>query len=779
MTSIDKAGIAFISIFLTGALWPNIPHVSLIILAIVVISCLLLYSLSAFVVGALLGFIWVTLTAHWYLDWQIDSSVFHQNVIVEGTILSIGPPADNATQINAVNEDAIAPRQVRFNMRLDKIGKHVTYRSPNVRLSWFQPDAFPQQGQRYRLLVNLKPPGGLANPHSFHYQTWLASKNIVATGYVVKSPTNKVLRDATSLRQRSIDQLARLSLEQTPWLQALTFGYRADLTDADWSLLQVSGTAHLFAISGLHLSIVCGYALLAFRRPTAIALSVTNVGQVHIAKLSLIFALLLCLLYAYLAGFQVPVLRALIALALWTYLRLSNSHWRLSSVCIVLLITFFILFPYSILSVSFWFSFLAVLSIWCFVWRFGVPETVSFWSGLRYTCYLQIWLSLITAPMTYYIFGQLPIFALFANLLLVPWVSFVLVPLCLLGSFMMLLGLPYALFFEIAAKAMEVALYVMQQTQSLSDELALWRSQWGNEWHAVKGLNTTQMAFVLIIIGLCLLPFWPQRNALLTLLSLGFVASITLPHSTQTELLVFDVGQGSAALLHHRGRYWLFDTGGAYPSGFSMADSVLLPYLRHKGITSLDKVFLSHLHNDHAGGIETLAKHFQISKILSPAQDCVAPNKFLLEGLEASVLWPIESKSGHENNHSCVVLLDINGRKILFTGDIERTAETAIVASGKALKADILIAPHHGSFTSSSDTFVQAVQPKYVVFSAGSSNRWSFPNPQVVQRYLDIGSRPLQTGKQGAIAFSFDKQDIRVTTYREDMYNRWYYKSSD
>lgn len=343
----------------------------------------------------------------------------------------------------------------------------------------------------------------------------------------------------------------------------------------------------------------------------------------------------------------------------------------------------------------------------------------------------------------------------------------------------MLLGLPYALLFEIAAKAMEVALYVMQQTQSLSDELALWRSQWGNEWHAVKGLNTMQMAFVLIIIGLCLLPFWPQRNALLTLLSLGFVASITLPHSTHTKLLVFDVGQGSAALLQHRGRYWLFDTGGAYPSGFSMADSVLLPYLRHKGVTSLDKVFLSHLDNDHAGGMETLAKHLQISKVLSPAEACVAPNKFMLEDLEASVLWPIESKSGHENNHSCVVLLDINGRKILFTGDIERTAETAIVASGKALKADILIAPHHGSFTSSSNTFVQAVQPEYVVFSAGSSNRWSFPNPQVVQRYLDIGSRPLQTGKQGAIAFSFDKQDIRVTTYREDMYNRWYYKSSD
>lgn len=343
----------------------------------------------------------------------------------------------------------------------------------------------------------------------------------------------------------------------------------------------------------------------------------------------------------------------------------------------------------------------------------------------------------------------------------------------------MLLGLPYALFFEIAAKAMEVALYVMLQTQSLSGDLAFWLSQWASGWQELKGLNAIQMAFLLIIILLCLLPFWPQRSVLVALLSVGLIISIAQPHKTNTELLVFDVGQGSAALLQHQGKHWLFDTGGAYPSGFSMADSVLLPYLRHEGIISLDKVFLSHLDNDHAGGMQTLAQHVSVSKVLSPAQDCIVPNKFLLEDLEASVLWPMEAKSGHENNHSCVILLDINGHKVLFTGDIERSVETAIIESGKALKADILIAPHHGSLTSSSQKFVQAVKPKYVVFSAGAGNRWSFPNPKVVQRYVDIGSTPLQTGKQGAIAFSFDQQEISVTTYREDMYNRWYYKSSD
>jgi competence protein ComEC len=782
LTSIDKASVAFISVFLTGALWPSLPHVSLIIVASLAIIVLLLHSLSAIAVGALLGFIWVMLTGHWYLDWQIDRAILDQNVIVEGTITSISVPLSKESLAYDDDPASKIPTQLRFNMRLDKIGQKKHYRSPEIRLSWHEPKYLLEQGQRYRLLLRLKAPSGLANPYTFHYQTWLASKNIVATCYVLNSPSNTLINEERSLRQRSINKLAKIETNNNRWLQALTFGYRDKLNDEDWSLLQVSGTAHLFAISGLHLGIVCGYCLFALRRPLALGSALLNLGQGNIGKLSLLFAVLLCVFYAYLAGFQVPVVRALLALMLWTYLSLTNSHWRLSSVLNCLLVTFFILFPYAILSVSFWFSFLAVLSIWLFSWRFTAPKNITFWSGLRYTCYLQIWLSLITAPITLYIFGQLPLFALFANLILVPWVSFILVPLCLLASFAMLLSLPYKMLFELASKAMDFALYVMQQTERLNKLLAQWLVELGFDWqniHGVTSLSASHMLMVLILIILCLLPFWPQRNAIMALVGVGLLVSIVSPRSTDSKLTVFDVGQGTAALLEHEGVVWLFDTGGAYPSGFSMAESVLLPYFRQAQLSRIDKLFLSHLDNDHAGGLATLQQNLQVKRVLSPQHECIAPNQFSATGMHARVLWPMTTKSGHENNHSCVIMLNIKGHQILFSGDIEREAEAQILARSISLKSDILIAPHHGSKTSSTSAFVSAVSPEYVVFTAGFSNRWSFPDAQVAQRYQDVGSKAFQTGKQGAIIFSFDKQDISVTTYREDMYNRWYYKSSD
>jgi competence protein ComEC len=782
LTSIDKASVAFISVFLTGALWPSLPHVSLIIVASVAIVVLYLYSLSAVALGALLGFTWVMLTGHWYLNWQIDKTVFGQNVIVEGKVTSISLPLDVKESIhnnNAVNK---IPKQLRFNMRLDKIGKHITYRSPEVRLNWYNPELLPEQGQRFRLLLRLKAPSGLANPYTFHYQTWLASKNIVATGAVLNSPSNILINEHRSLRQQSINMLSTLDVKNERWLQALTFGYRGELSDEDWSLLQISGTAHLFAISGLHLGIVCGYCLFILRRPLALSSALLSTRQGNIGKVSLLFALLLCVFYAYLAGFQVPVVRSLLGLILWTYLSLSSSHWRLPSVCMWLLVTFFIVFPYAILSVSFWFSFIAVLSVWLFSWRFAAPKTLTFWSGFRYTCYLQVWLTLITAPITLYIFEQLPLFALFANLILVPWVSFILVPICLLASTAMLLSLPYKTLFELASKAMDVALLVMQQAESLNKIFVQWLVELGFDWQSISNisnLSASHMLMILIVIILWLLPFWPQRRMLMTLVGVGFFMSIGFERSTQSKLTVFDVGQGTAALLEHQNIAWLFDTGGAYPSGFSMAESVLLPYFRQNQLSRIDKLFLSHLDNDHAGGLAVLEQNLNVTRVLSPESECVAPNQFSAKDIHAMVLWPMTVKSGQENNHSCVLMLNIKGHRILFTGDIEREAEAKILRRSINLKTDILIAPHHGSKSSSTHAFVDSVSPEYVVFTAGVSNRWSFPDIQVAQRYEDIGSKALQTGKQGAITFSFDKQDISVTTYREDMYNRWYYKSPD
>ncbi|MBT1452009.1 DNA internalization-related competence protein ComEC/Rec2 [Glaciecola sp. XM2] len=773
MTSIDKAATAFISIFLTSALWPNLPDVSLIIMTIVLIVLMLIYSLSAVMLGALFGFAWAASMGHWYDSGQIDSSVFQQNVIIEGVVVSASsPPSDIAE-----GQNLAAP--VRFTMRLTKIGKHTTMRSPEVRLSWHAPQFHPQQGHKYRLLVKLKAPHGAANPHSFHYQTWLASHNIVATGAVITSVSNALLNDAISLRQQSINTLDSLSLEQGRWLQALSFGYRGDLSDDDWALLQVTGTAHLFAISGMHLGIVSGYILLLLRRPVALGSYVGGLRQIHISKFTLLGACVLCVVYAYLAGFQVPVLRALISFMLLAYLTLVQAYWRLSSIFLRLLVIFFVLFPFSILSVSFWFSFLAVLSIWAFTWRYPLPKKQNVWTVFRYTAYLQIWLSLITAPITFFIFGQLPIFALFANLLLVPWVSLVLVPLCLLGSFFMLLGLPYVWLYEFANLAMFAALKVMHGVSMLSEQAVAVFHESFPHITLIPSLNSYHMLLLVIVTLLVLTPFWPQKRMLIVLFGLAFVCSLTGSRDPTSKLLVFDVGQGTSALLKHKNTVMLFDTGPAFPSGFSMAESVLLPYFKQTGMIQIDTLFLSHLDNDHAGGLQALKDSIAINNIYTPADACVRSKRFFQDDITADIIWPLSPQSGHENNHSCVIMLHVNGHRILFAGDIEQSVEASLVASEADLKADILIAPHHGSNSSSTPAFVNAVSPQYVVFTAGYANRWGHPHRDVFNRYVQQGSYTVQTGKQGAVEFALGENEVRMRTYRDDMYNRWYYKTPD
>ncbi|WP_371193345.1 DNA internalization-related competence protein ComEC/Rec2 [Glaciecola sp. SC05] len=755
------------------------PHVSLIIIASVLAFLCIYFSLSASLSGALLGFVWASSMGYWYTAWQLNSNILNQNVLIEGRVTSISPAETAKTQ----DENATFVHQaIRFNIQINKLGKQHLRHSPQVRLSWYRSDYLPKQGQSFRLLVNLKAPSGLANPHTFHYQTWLASKNIVATGYVIDSNSNQVLDEQLSFRQQSIDAMRKIELPHSSWLQALSFGYRGELSDQDWELLQKSGTAHLFAISGLHVGIVFGYCLFFVSKPLAISSALLGFRQYQIGKASAAVAAVLCLVYAYLAGFEIPVLRAILALLFWTYLLITGSHWRLPAVLLYLITSFFILFPFSILGVSFWFSFIAVLSIWLFVWRFMPSSSLTFWKKVKYTVYLQIWLCVITMPLTLYVFGQLPVFALFANLLLVPWVSFVLVPLCLLGTFSMIMGLPcsfYTLIFKLADDAMELTLLIMRQTVETSDAFAIERFY----------LGSLSLSIMVVALILCLLPFWRYKKRLIVFcMCVLIVRSQTHPFLHPT-LVIFDVGQGSSALLRFKNAQmkelaWLFDTGASFPSGFSMAEAVILPTLQHHQISTLELIFLSHLDNDHAGGMTALRRQTIINHVLSPqnmcSTDALDPRQLKQVGMQLQVLWPLSPEDGQENNHSCVITLEINGTRILFAGDIEREAEQALLKIYKesgSLKSDILIAPHHGSRTSSTDDFVTAVSPRYVVFSAGHPNRWGFPHDEVVQRYQRLDSQIFHTGKQGAVEFVFAPNKTKVQTYREHGYNRWYFKA--
>jgi competence protein ComEC len=318
----------------------------------------------------------------------------------------------------------------------------------------------------------------------------------------------------------------------------------------------------------------------------------------------------------------------------------------------------------------------------------------------------------------------------------------------------------------------------MQKTAELSD----------NIFTENINLDGLSLAVIVIMALILLLPFWRFKKRLILLCICLVISRAHTPIHLHPTLTVFDVGQGSAALLRFndsegRKQAWLFDTGARFPSGFSMAQSVILPNLQHYQIDRLDAAFLSHLDNDHAGGINILSEALIIDNLLTPQHLCNVNGfdraLFARTNIDVIVLWPEMPQNGDENNHSCVIKVTIGDMQIVFAGDIERQAEQDLVAlyeDTDLLAADILIAPHHGSRTSSTEAFVKSVSPKYVVFAAGKPNRWGFPHDEVIARYAKQGSQMFHTGKQGAIEFEFLPEQTKVQSYREDKYNRWYFK---
>ncbi|MBE8167360.1 MAG: MBL fold metallo-hydrolase, partial [Shewanella sp.] len=243
------------------------------------------------------------------------------------------------------------------------------------------------------------------------------------------------------------------------------------------------------------------------------------------------------------------------------------------------------------------------------------------------------------------------------------------------------------------------------------------------------------------------------------------------------NLHLLDVGQGLAVVVEKNGRGFIYDTGAAYGESFSYADRAVVPFLNSSGLTEIDFIAISHSDNDHAGGLSVLREQFPNADIianadkLAPTQDC-HPRQFDWQGLTITILWPSSKIKG--NDGSCVMKISDGRHSVLLPGDIEQYAEYSLVSENVELRSDILVAPHHGSRTSSSPAFVKAVSPELLLVPAGFNNRYGFPKEDVMQRYININSEIVVTGLQGQITVIFDEKGYRYQTYRSNFAPYWY-----
>lgn len=649
-----------------------------------------------------------------------------------------------------------------------------------ARFTWYQVERLPRAGERWQFRVRIRQPRGLLNPAGFDYERWLFVEGIGASGYIVAARENRRLQAAPvfSLNRWRGELAGRIDrycqhCRHGGLIKALALGIRSDVDEQSRELLQSSGTAHLLAISGLHIGMV---AMLFY----AIGRGAWRVGAyrcgINRRDLASLCALLGAVGYAALAGFSLPTVRALIMLAVVLVGLQLKSRIELTQSLAVALVIILALDPLAVGSSSFWLSFgaLLVIAFACF----RQPGEVGGW---RQLLRLQCFFALLFAPLGVIIFGQLNPASLPANLLAIPALSLLILPLVLGASLMSALGL------EAAVAALLLADQALQYLL-LYLELLL---QAGLHSIDLARYPAWQVLSALAAILLLLLPRWAgmQRLALAFLATLFCWQSPRLAQG-EFDMLVLDVGMGSSVLLTTARHSLVFDLGPGRGRGYNAAQRVLLPVLRQRGIENPDLVVVSHVDGDHSGGLHALVDRYEPSRLLSGTtvelrrrfalphrvRSCHDVEEWRWDGVRFRFLRARISALDSTNNRSCV--LQVLGRhRVLLPGDIEAAQENRLVSKyGDSLASNVLLAPHHGSATSSSRAFVERVNPDQVAFMLSRYNRWDFPADSVTQRYRDIDARLLRSDRDGAIRFSSRHAGLEITTWRHPprrLWRRW------
>lgn len=656
-----------------------------------------------------------------------------------------------------------------------------------VRLTWYaqKGEVLPElkAGERWQLVLRAKRPNGLSNPGGFDYERWLFAERILATGYVRGQDQALRLEPAKPLaidplRERISEAIHQALGDQasTSLIQGLAISATADISQDQWQVLQATGTAHLLSISGLHIAMVASFGLLPMLLlwrlfpHLYLYLPVRLAGGVLGAGFATGYALL--------AGFNIPTQRSLIMVLILMLGLLFKQRLAFGNSFALALFIVLMLDPLAPLSIGFWLSFGSVALLALLSQHQAKRVWVQVFS-------LQLSLSVFLIPLTIAFFASLPVYSPIANLVAIPWVTLLVVPLILLG--ILCLPLSFALasnLWQLAAKALDILTWGLEYLAQLPHALIYFPDL---PWYYL-GLALLGVLLILLPRGLpgrwlglvCLLPLviWQPNK----------------PKLGEFRLTVLDVGQGLATVVQTAEHVLVFDTGSKSPYGFDMGEVVLAPWLRSQQIQAIDMMMISHGDNDHRGGADYLLANFQIGEVATnqlenfakpltvPLKLCLAGQTWVWDQVRFEVLSPNpQLRYSKENNQACVLKVSNAGHALLLPSDIEKSTEQVLLKMGAALQADVVLMPHHGSKTSSSAQFLQAVSPQLALVSAGYLNRFHHPHPQVLERYQALGTNLLNTVENGAIRIDFPNlinESLIIFSYRKEQAGFWNRSSS-
>ena len=780
-----------------------------LILVMALLVCLLRHRFRSLVLrvpllgcaGVAIGFAWAGLFAQYYLLDELPKEWEGRDVTIVGTIDSLPYYFEQGVRFNFAVEHIVDADKD------DEDGIPTVPR--RLALSWysaFRADEMQavgkvRPGERWQLTVRLRRPHGNANPHVFDYEVWLLEQGLRATGYVrpdqrsslknekldgfVPGFRNVVERSRGWLRDRIYDALPEK--EYAGVIVALVIGDQRAVSQSDWKVFNRTGVGHLISISGLHITMVSGLfaalvmalwrrsfftgAQLPLMLPARKAAAAAGVGM--------------ALLYVLLAGFGVPAQRtlymlAVVAVAVWSGRITNVSHVLSAALAVVILLD-----PWAVLWPGFWLSFGAVaIILYASIGRTVVAAEENsslrrLSSGLKSATRTQYVVTVGLVPLTMLLFGQFSIVGPVANAIAIPLISFLVTPLSLVGS---VLPEPLVGWVLLGAHAMVAWLASVLEVLSESPA-AVWSAPVPSWWMFLAALAGT--LWLLAPKG------WPVRW-------LGFAGLLPLflntpSHPREGEMWVtaFDVGQGMALLIETQQRRLLYDTGPAYSTESDGGNRVILPYLRARGIRSLDAMVVSHSDNDHSGGALSILEEIEVASVYSSLPEghpivekssehmrCVDGQSWHWDAARFDMLHPnmesYESVKWKPNARSCTLKISIGEHSILLPGDIEAAQEAALVDNdSERLRATILLAPHHGSGTSSTPAFLNAVQPEIALFQVGYRNRYRHPKAEVFDRYGRLGVRRIRSDDAGAVTLHFGRT-LDVSEFRTEHARYWY-----
>lgn len=703
--------------------------------------------------ACVLGLAWASVVGRGVVDARLPVAASGLDLAIEGRVAGL-----------PLRE----PDSIRFDFQLTR-DTAVLPAGRKLRLGWYGTPTDLAPGSRWRLQVRLKRPRGVLNSGGHDFEKAALVQRIAATGYV---------RDPWQARQlakaRGVDAwrdgLSQAIERALPagrgrFVRALAIGDTRGLDDADWETLRATGLTHQIAISGFHVGMVAGVGALLM---SAFYRLFPGLGRyLPSPQGRALSALLFAAVYTALAGFALPTVRTLLMIAAVLLARLLRRPQSPGNAYALATIAVLLFDPLSVLTPGYWLSFIGVAwLLWCLPQEGNAGLVAPF---LRSQGVAVLGL----LPLTVWFFGQASLPGPLANLVGIPVISLVVVPLCLLGLAL------HPLSTSLATLAWQASAVVMEALWYLLEVIARWPA--ATVWFPEPGLLALVLAcagaFWLLLprgtpgkwlaVSLFLPLFWPGQEA---------------PGPGQAQVTVIDVGQGLSVLVRTKDHAMLVDAGPASARGLDMGEAAVLPALRALGVNRLDRIVISHGDNDHAGGLGALRRAWPATPVQGPpgwhaanVATCLAGQAWQWDGVSFRVLHPPPLFPYLRNDSSCVLRIEAAGSVALLPGDIGRHVESRLVREqAPFLRADLLLAPHHGSDSSSSSDFVAAVRPAWVVYATGANNRFHLPRASVVDRYRVTGARGRDTAGSGAMEFRLDADGAHlVSARRQDRPRYW------